>query len=80
MAAPLRVRHHLEISSQADYAQLMWIRCSIQAEETSRRSTVPEQCWVPLARTDVVWMATVALSADCVITLAASNVIDRSRA
>ena len=42
------------------------------------RSTVPEQCWVPSVRTEVVEMATVALLADLLSVRRLSTVIERS--
>lgn len=60
----------------------MWIRCSIQPalDADLARSTVPEQCCVPVFRTEVVWTATVAAVLDWLVTRAELKTIFRSPA
>ena len=38
---------------------------------------MPEQCWVPFVRTEVVWIATVAALADWLTVRAEPNAIER---
>jgi hypothetical protein len=58
----------------------IWWSCHCPPPAPGTKSTVPEQCWVPLSRTDVVWTATVAAWLDWLMTFALLKVMERSPA